>query len=167
MNLTLTNIVAAISVALTTNVFFEYPKETRYVPCPDKMPGCLVYHVDQFPVENPTTRHEITEVREITTIHLLSYERTLELTNRVVSRTAVQQKLATTWVKDDGVTNRISSILYGWSRHDGAFAVTNYTKPTNLWIQGVGLEYSITVTNDVTWKSNTITWGTSGTNVTK
>lgn len=104
MNELTNSILAAISITLTTNTFFEYPKKWQSVPCPDKILGCSVAHVECFPVENPTTRQQIIEVREVVTLRLLSYDHKLELTNRVIWRTNSNQKLATTWI-DIGQTN--------------------------------------------------------------
>lgn len=110
---TITNILAAISVILTTNTFFEYPKKFRQVSCPERLPGCIAIHWDEFPMYNPNTRQQITEIREIVTLRLLSYNRTLELTNHVIWRTNSNQKLSTAWV-DIGQTNVVAESLQPW-----------------------------------------------------
>ncbi len=64
----ITNLLASIVVTLSTNVTDRFPTHTESAPCPEGRIGCLVYHCQLVPDENPDHKWVKTTVSRVTTV---------------------------------------------------------------------------------------------------
>jgi len=113
-----------LTTTLVTNVTYEYPKQWRAIPCPDKMIGCLVNHGDFVSDTSAGVRTQVTEVREVSRLEVWGHS--IEVTNKLVSAVRVAQELKSSWQSTGGITNVPSS---SWG-----ITFTNIMRGTNIWI---------------------------------
>ena len=134
---------------LATNTTIEYPKRWVPIPCPEKLPGCLVYHARAEDDTVAGIRFLVTTITETrkTRIEGPGYTNSFYDPPNVIRREHVEEKLQANWIR----TSSAALVSPSFSIGSVYFSSTNFNVLTNT-VEGPNIRFRSAETNTSTSK---------------